>query len=390
MFRGMKAYIDSYELISVLVEKSLCYPIKVFYLVDGDKKKKLEYLDLAEDCYEFYKFRMKFDNSIELNKEYIIEDECGNRCFLRSGSIIRSPEFERRFAYDGPLGVEYHKEYSIFRVWSPVAKKVTVEIYNKSKKDRYDFYYTSKGLWECIVEGDLEGLGYLYFVKVNERTQALLDPYAIASSENSKFNYIVDKNKFYKMKYKVPEFSGKYTDAIIYEASVRDFTNQLKSNKAGTFLGMVENTPTKEGPTGLDYISSLGVTHLQLLPTYDFGGVDDIDKDSKYNWGYNPEQYMVPCGWYSLHPEDPYSRINELLELIDECHKRGLRVIMDVVFNHVFHWKSFGFEKLVPGYSYRVNGDASVNNASGCGNTMATEKHMISRFICDTLVCQNI
>ena len=115
MFKGMKAYIDSYELISILVEKSLCYPIKVFYLVDGDFRKRLEYLDLAEDCQEFYKYRMRFDYSIELNKEYIIEDESGNRCFLRSGSIIRSPEFERKFAYDGPLGAEYHKEYTIFR-----------------------------------------------------------------------------------------------------------------------------------------------------------------------------------------------------------------------------------------------------------------------------------
>ncbi|MCR5231897.1 MAG: type I pullulanase [Acholeplasmatales bacterium] len=385
MFKGMKAYIDSYELISILVEKSLCYPIKVFYLVDGDFRKRLEYLDLAEDCQEFYKYRMRFDYSIELNKEYIIEDESGNRCFLRSGSIIRSPEFERKFAYDGPLGAEYHKEYTIFRAWSPVAKKLMVELYKDSGKERYDFTYVNKGLWECVVEGDLDGIGYLYFVKVNERLQALLDPYAISSAENEKYNYVVNPDKFYKMKYPMPEFSGIYTDAVIYEASVRDFTNQLKSENCGTFLGMVENNPTDKGPTGLDYIKSLGITHLQLLPTYDFGGVDDVDKDSRYNWGYNPDQYMVPCGWYSKHPEDPYSRINELLELIDECHKRGIRVIMDVVFNHVYHWKTFGFEKLVPGYPYRVNLDATVNNASGCGNTMATEKYMNSRFITDVL-----
>jgi pullulanase len=93
---------------------------------------------------------------------------------------------------------------------------------------------------------------------------------------------------------------------------------------------MVENNPTKGGPTGLDYIASLGITHLQLLPIYDFGGVDDVEKDSRYNWGYNPDQYMVPCGWYSKHPEDSYSRLNELLELIDECHKSGMRVVMDV------------------------------------------------------------
>lgn len=385
MFKGMKAYIDSYELISILLEKSLCYPVKVFYLVDGDTKRKLEFLDLCEDCQEFYKYRMKFDNSIELNKEYIIEDESGNRCFLRSGSIVRSPEFERKFYYEGPLGAEYHKEYTIFRVWSPVAKKLIVELYKETGKERHVFTYVNLGMWECCVPGDLDGVGYLLFVKVNERLQALLDPYAIASAENEKYNYIVNPDKFYKMKYKTPEFSGRYTDAIIYEASIRDFTNQLNNENEGTFLGMVENHPTKLGPTGLDYIKSLGITHLQLLPTYDFGGVDDIDKASRYNWGYNPDQYMVPCGWYSKKPEDPYSRINELLELIDECHKRGMRVVMDVVFNHVYQWKNFGFEKLVPGYAYRVNFDATVNNATGCGNTMATERPMNSRFIVDTL-----
>ena len=133
MLKGMKAYIDSFELITVLVEESLCYPLKVFYLIDGDTKRKLEFLDLAEDCGEFYKFRMKFDPSIELHKEYIIEDESGNRCFLRSGSVIRRPEFERRFAYEGPLGFEYHKEYTIFRVWSPVAKKLIVELFKLFK-----------------------------------------------------------------------------------------------------------------------------------------------------------------------------------------------------------------------------------------------------------------
>ena len=385
MLKGMKAYIDSFELITILVEKSLCYPLKVFYFIDGDTKRKLEFLDLAEDCGEFYKFRMKFDPSIELHKEYIIEDESGNRCFLRSGSIIRSPEFERRFAYEGPLGFEYHKEYTIFRAWSPVAKKLMVELYKDTGKERHNFTYVNQGLWECVVEGDLDGVGYLLFVKVNERLQALLDPYAIASAENEKFNFVINTDKLYKMKYPKPEFSGRYTDAIIYEASIRDFTNQLKGENSGTFLGMVENHPTAGGPTGLDYIQSLGITHLQLLPTYDFGGVDDVEKDSRYNWGYNPDQYMVPCGWYSKHPEDPYSRINELLELIDECHKRGIRVVMDVVFNHVYHWKNFGFEKLVPGYPYRVNFDSTLNNATGCGNTIATERFMNTRFITDTL-----
>jgi pullulanase len=134
MLKGMKAYIDSFQLFTILVENSLCYPLKVFYFIDGDIKRKLEFMDLAEDCGEFYKFRMKVDPIIELNKGYIIEDESGNRCFLRSGSIIRSPEFERRYAYERPLGAEYHKEYTIIRTWSPVAKKLIVELYTPNGK----------------------------------------------------------------------------------------------------------------------------------------------------------------------------------------------------------------------------------------------------------------
>lgn len=385
MLEKMKAYIDSFEEITILVDKDIVGDKKQFYLLDKQKKIKLDILRVLEE-YAFFKYIVKNIPSLMLHKEYYIVDNDKNKCLLRSGSIIREKKFDEIFQYDGPLGVEYHKEMSVFRVWTPVAKEVEVEFYHNDEKLRFPFRYTARGLWECCVDGDLEGYGYLLFVRVFEEFKCIRDPYALSSAANGKYNYIIDLNKLYKMKYPKPEFSGRYTDAVIYEASVRDFTYCLKDKYQGTFLGMTENNPTKKGePTGIAYIASLGITHLQLLPIFDFGGVDDVKKNSKYNWGYNPEQYFVPCGWYSVNPEDPYSRINELLELVDTCHKYGIRVNMDVVFNHVYKYEEFAFDHLVPGYNYRIGADGMMSNASFCGNDFASERYMCSKFICDAL-----
>lgn len=386
MKEKIKAYIDSFEELTILVDKEAYKEKKIFYLLNKKSKIKLEILYSYEEEL-FYKFVVKNLDLIQLHKEYYIVDESDNKCLLRSGSVVRSPLFDKKYKYDGPLGVEYHNDKTIFRVWTPVAKEVEVEISNRNASvKRLPFSYKKNGLWECVVEGDLECYTYCFYVRVFEEFKCIQDPYAISSSANGMKNYVIDINKLYKMKHQTPSFTGSYTDAIIYEASIRDFTYYLKNENRGTFLGMIENHPTKSKlPTGIEYIASLGVTHLQLLPIFDFGGVDDIEKDSQYNWGYNPEQFFVPCGWYSKNPDDPYSRINELLQMVDECHRLGLRVNMDVVFNHVYKFEEFPFDYLVPGYNFRVGIDGQMSNASFCGNDFASERYMCSRFICDCL-----
>ncbi len=382
----IEAFIDSYEFITILVDKSIDNDEKEFTLIDGKTKKKLEVLNHYEEYY-FNKYTVKFIPSIKLHKDYKITDELENETSLKSGSIIRDPKFEEEFYYDGPLGVTYTKEATTFRIWSPVAKEIYIELNDHGKSKRHNLKYQSRGLWEVVVNGDLDSIGYIYFVRVFDRFIRINDPYAIAASANAMINYVVDPDKFYKMKYDKPEFSGEYTDAIIYEASIRDFTQGLEGKLKGTYLGMVDNTVDSNGEArGLDYIKSLGITHLQLLPVFDFGGVDDINKDKEYNWGYNPVEYFVPSGWYSVNPNDPYSRINELLELVDECHKRGLRVVYDVVFNHVYKHELFAFDNLVPGYFFRIDADGRLSNSSGCGNVIASERLMTRRFIKDVLV----
>lgn len=385
MLEKLKAYIDSFNEITILVDKDVKLDGIEFFLVLNEEKIKLNIISLHEE-YHHYKYIVEYENPIQLNKDYYIIDNNDNYTLLRSGSIIRCPKFDEVYKYDGPLGAEYNKDKTIFRVWSPVAKEIVLDLIYDDKIYKHSFIYKDKGMWECEVNGDLEGYGYLFNVRVFDTFKSIPDPYGIASCANGKYNYIINPNKLYKMKYPKPAFSGRYTDAVIYEASIRDFTYYLNNDNKGNFLGIVEDNKTSTGEsTGLNYISSLGVTHLQLLPIFDFGGVDDINKNELYNWGYNPEQYFIPCGWYSKNPNDPYSRINELLELVDECHKRGLRVIMDVVFNHVYKHEEFPFDYLVPGYYYRVGSDGFMSNASFCGNDFASERYMASRFIIDCL-----
>lgn len=385
MKENIQAYIDSFEDITILIDKSLYIQQKKFYLFDKNDKYELEILNFYEEAL-FFKYCIRKPSFVELNIDYYIEDENNNRCHLQSGNVVKTYEFEKRFQYDGPLGFEYSKNKTIFRIWTPVCKEVIIELIYKNTKMRIPLSYVGRGLWQCVVNGDLDGCGYIYYVRANEKLVRIHDPYAISTNANGLFNYVIDTNKLYKMKYKKPEFSGIYTDAVIYEASVRDFSYSVQGENRSTFLGMVENHPTESGEkTGIEYIASLGITHLQLMPIFEFGGVDDVSKNLLYNWGYNPEQYFIPCGWYSKNPDDPYSRLNELLELIDNSHRVGLRVVMDVVYNHVYKIEEFPFDFLVPGYFYRQNIDGSLSNATFCGNDLATERSMCSRLICDSL-----
>ena len=385
MQNKLEAFIDSYDYITILVDKTIDSNTKAFYLKDKKTKTQLEILDYIKEQY-FNKYIVKFIPTIELHKDYNILDESGNITDLKSGAIIREERFEQNFYYDGPLGVDYSNTRTIFRIWSPVAKEIYIELNINGKSERHNLTYKSRGLWEARIKGDLDSVGYIYFVRVFDRFIRINDPYAISASANSRMNYVVNPKKFYKMKYNKPEFSGNYTDAIIYEASIRDFTQGVEGKYNGTYLGMLDETKDSYGERGLKYIASLGVTHLQLLPVFDFGGVDDLNKDKEYNWGYNPVEYFVPSGWYSIDPNDPYSRINELLKLIDEAHKLGLRITYDVVFNHVYKYELFAFDNLVPGYFYRIEADGRLSNASGCGNVIASERLMARRFIKDVLI----
>lgn len=384
------SYIDGFNKITVIIPKRLRHSQeKKFTLFNG-----IEHVDLQISGYEVIgeerKYSLVLHESLDLTKDYTVYDEQGDTSFLRIGSVVRTDLFDMMYSYEGnDLGLTYEKNQSTFRIWTPVAKEVEVELVSKEGVSRYvDASYVIQGLWQVTIEGDLEGFKYRYRVRINESFEDCLDPYGIASDANAQFNYVVDSAKFYAFKHPKPEFSGRKVDAIIYEFHVRDLTIDPSSGvkERGHYLGLIENSVTQnDHVTGLNYMESLGITHAQIMPVYDFGGVDEENKDAHYNWGYNPVQFNVPEGWYSTNPHDPYARINELRQMVDAFHEKGIRLIMDVVYNHVYEMHVFPWEKLVPGYFYRFDQRGMKTEVSGCGNDVASERKMTRKFILDSV-----
>ncbi len=380
-----RAFLDAVDRITVLVDKSIAITDN-FILEDNGETYHLE----VEGRYEestWFKYSLIVNKILDMTKDIYVT--FGNtKALLVTGSFVRDYRFDEYYSYDGPLGIKYAKEKTTFRVWTPVARELVLELITKNGQLINErLIHKGKGLHEVTLFGDYEGSKYRYRIRIfEEEYRVVNDPYGIASDANGNFNYVVDPKKFKKFIYSKPYFSGRYVDSIIYEASIRDLTSKLDCQNKGTFKALLDRHTTKSGKmAGLDYIASLGVTHLQLMPIFDFYGISDLNPERYYNWGYNPLQYFVPKGAYSTDPNDPYCRINELISLIDLCHAYGLLVNMDVVFNHVNDVKKFPFDILVPGYYFRTN-NGYLTNTSGCGNDLATERKMCSKFIVDNLI----
>jgi len=352
------------------------------FLSDVDLQTELKIQEIYESD-DYIKYAAITVDSLALNQDYYLTDDLGTKAYLQIGAVTRNPLFDQLISYNGPLGISYHNQKTDFRLYSPVSKKVEIELL--SPEGNFAVYPLKHffGCYQVTINGNLDKYRYRYRININNQEVLTLDPYAVASDAKRDYNYIIDWQKSYQFKYPRPEFSGKATDMVIYEASIRDLTSKtnLPKEVKGSFKGLLQAPKTTSGQdTALEYISSLGITHLQLLPIFDFNS-DGTD----YNWGYNPEQYNIPYGFYSSNPNCPYTRINELKQFIDRVHQLGMRVSMDVVFNHVYDLESFSMQKLVPGYSYRYDKTNLRTNSSGCGNDLATERKMIRKLIVDSI-----
>lgn len=293
------------------------------------------------------------------------------------------------------LGFEYRKDKTTFRTYSPDREKLSVVIYDDPdamERKKYDMTKDKMGFWECTVEGDLNFKYYNYLV---DEKYEVIDPYSISSSINSKRSVVVDlemTNPKGFLDHEVPVNNPQ--DAIIYETHVKDFTynksSGVREKFRGKFLGISEDNTSYEGfETGLSHIRDLGITHLHLMPIYDFLTVDEnneaFNNANNYNWGYDPELYNTPEGSYSVDSKNPISRIKEFKELVMACHKNGISVVMDVVYNHTFRSLDSNFNVLAPSCYYRINQDGTFSNGSGCGNEFASEKSIARKFIIDSL-----
>lgn len=295
------------------------------------------------------------------------------------------------------LGLSYSTQASIFRIWSPPADNAQLLLYKNGSTDSamqvIQMKKSINGTWTANLPGDQKGKFYAFRVHINNKwMKAVPDPYAKAVGVNGRRAMVIDlrqSNPAGWEKDKSPAFNAA-TDAIIYELHVRDASIAANSGIRikGKFLGLTEaGTKNQEGlSTGLDHLKELGITHVHLLPSYDFYSINETKLDSpQYNWGYDPLNYNVPEGSYSTNPYDGISRISEFKQLIKTFHENGLRVVMDVVYNHTMLTEDSYFNQLVPGYYYRQAKDGSFSNATACGNETASERAMMRKFMLESV-----
>ena len=310
-----------------------------------------------------------------------------------------TPDFEASFTYHGnDLGAVWSKEKTAFRLWAPTADAVSISLYSGGDPAVSDplkqipMNRDVSGTWTAQVSGNLNGVYYTYQVTRDGQTVESCDPYARAVGVNGHRAMVLDLASTNPEGWEHdtdPHAGSAVTDAVIYEAHVRDVSVHRSSGirQKGKFLGIVEPGTRVSGhiPTGLDHIKDLGITHLQLLPVFDYGSVDESNlQKPQFNWGYDPVNFNVPEGSYSSDPFDGAVRVREMKQMVKSLHDHGISVVMDVVYNHVFDANRFCFNRIVPDYFSRVNNRVYANG-SGCGNDTASERSMVRKYIVDSV-----
>ncbi len=312
-------------------------------------------------------------------------------------TYFSSKAFENEYAYDGELGVKLESDKTTFRLWAPTAAAVKLNIFAAGNgggaEKSVNLEKGEKGVWTHVENANLNGKYYTYTVTTSAGTQEAVDPYAVSAGLNGDRGMILDLASTNPADWTdtpfVPEGVENYTDAQIWEVHVRDFSNKIESSEyKGKFLAFTETGLKNESgmPVGVDYLTNLGITHVHLLPSFDYASVDEskTGANAQFNWGYDPKNYNVPEGSYSTDPTDGAKRVNEFKQMVQALHNRGIGVIMDVVYNHTYDLGS-NFNKIVPYYYYRFTSSGAPSNGSGCGNETASDRAMFRKYMVDSV-----
>ena len=385
----MYAYATKFDEIHVFLSENYYNGVSPTFFIKDHFKSTLMPLngDALEESsmegYKEYRFKAKF----KVGRVYKISDAYGLTCHLNFERLSLCEDFDKKYYYPGnDLGPTYTKRNTTFKLWAPTSTGVLLKLIHGESTYIYEMQRDEKGVYSYTVKGDLEGYEYLYLVKMVENYRICLDPYAYSSTANSRTSIVVDLNKVKPKTYELPKLKKK-TDAIIYETSVRDFSSHKNSGmeNKGKFLAFTEtNTKSTAGnSTGLDYLKELGITHVQLMPINDFATVDEMNTKVLYNWGYDPAQYNVTEGSYVTDPEDGYKRIKECQMMVNSLHSKGIRVVLDVVYNHMHSVNNNALECSVPYYFFRRDEEGNLSNGSWCGNDLNSTAKMCQKYILD-------
>lgn len=369
------------------VEKNINHPFLLHINTDRIEKLAIKKQTFLNGVFMFDCF---FEEGFELGNDYNISLYPFGIYPLNVNGATDFEDFDKNYFYNGDdLGFTYTKKATTFKVWAPLASRCVVLLKKGNEKfQSYVMTREEKGVYSLTLNGDFDGYKYRYQVTNSGTSIITTDPYGKASSANGRDSVVVDFNKTKIDLYEkgLPTYKNN-TDAIIYELHVRDFTIDNNTNivNKGKYLGLTETKrTTKKGHmAGIDHIEFMGMTHVQLLPIYDYCTVDELNTDKSYNWGYDPQQYFCPEGGFSSDPNDPYSRIIELKKAIAAFHKKKIKVNMDVVFNHVYDVLRSPLEIIVPNYYFRKNKNGVLCTGSGCGNDVASERLMTRKLIVD-------
>lgn len=361
------------------------------------KSKEIAVTDVAYAKDNIYTITLA--EELDVAKSYTITYEDTPYTLLMP-NVYSTEEFEAAYTYTGDdLGATYSKEGTTFKLWAPTAEAAYVNLYESGTPGSDKPYKVlvmepaEKGIWVLTKDGDLSGVYYTYSVVIDEKTIEACDPYARTTGVNSKRAMVIDLRATDPIGWENdtnPHAGEGINDAIIYELQMRDFSTSKESGikNVGKYLSFTELGTTTSGgaSTGIDHLTDLGVTHIHLMPFYDFGSVNETyTYENLYNWGYDPVNYNVPEGSYSTDPYHGEVRVNETKQMVQALHNQGLSVVMDVVYNHVYSANDFCINKLVPGYFSRIDEDGSYSNGSGCGNDTASERSMVKKYIVDSV-----
>ena len=353
------------------------------------------------------------NDDVDFTKKYVIEADFSNDTTsdytITFDGIYDSEEFNNAFGYEGDdLGAIVNGNQTTFRLWAPISESVTLNLYNTGTTlanggtdtpiSTHVMTSSEKGTFFISMPSNLHGTYYTFTVKNGANEYEVIDPYAKSSGVNGKRGLIVDFDAVNPEGFEYDTRADNMvnaTDAIIYELHVRDLTSHeswtgSEENRT-KYLGLVEEGTAYQGvTTGFDHIVELGVTHVQLLPFFDYGVVDETKLDdadyNAFNWGYMPLNFNVLEGSFSSDPYDGLVRVAEMKEVVSKFTEANIRVNMDVVYNHTGLTADSNFNLIIPGYYHRKNTNGTFSNGSGTGNETASERFMMRKFMVESLV----
>lgn len=388
--------IDSFTELNVKVNKNISledfkedYDLTVNGESIKDKVQSITVVDGTDEQTKQIKFIFKEDINLEetIHLTANLFDGKGNvdlEADSKIGKVITDPKFDELFYYDGTLGAIYSEDETEFKLWAPTSKEVNLLIYKNGTFEAIPMTKGDKGVYSYKLSGNQLGTEYMYEVHVGDKVNKAVDPYAKAVTVNGQRGVVTNPKPT-----EVERPTGvDMQNPIIYELHIRDYSiaeNSGMENK-GKFLALTEEkTKADNGQiTGIDYLDSLGVTHIQILPMYDYASVNEKSDKPQFNWGYDPQNYNAVEGSYSTDATQPFLRIKELQQTIDKIHNKNMGVIMDVVYNHVFDPARHSFEYIVPGYYFRQDDKGGFLGGTGVGNETASERKMMRKFIIDS------